>query len=74
MLGVIVTFQYDGDLDAERVRRIADESHTPLVRRDAGLRSKLFTLDEAAVAQRTSMSGSPRRPRPPSSPTRSPSA
>ena len=46
MLGVIVAFEYDGDLDAERLRRIADEAHRSFEGMP-GLRSKLFTLDGA---------------------------
>jgi heme-degrading monooxygenase HmoA len=45
MIGVIVTFQYDGGLDRERLLKIASEA-APRFEGMAGLRSKVFTLDE----------------------------
>jgi hypothetical protein len=45
MIGVIVTFQYEGEVDPERVQKIAAEA-APRFEGLAGLRSKVFTLDE----------------------------
>jgi heme-degrading monooxygenase HmoA len=47
MIGVIVTFQYDdGGADRERILKIASDS-APRFEGVAGLRSKVFTLDES---------------------------
>ena len=44
MIAVFVTFEGEG-LDAERVRKVASEAR-PMFEGMAGLRNKLFTLDE----------------------------
>jgi heme-degrading monooxygenase HmoA len=46
MIGVIVTFQYDSAVDRERILKIASEA-APRFEGVAGLRSKVFTLDES---------------------------
>jgi heme-degrading monooxygenase HmoA len=48
MIGVIVTFQYDGEVDSRRVRKVAAEA-APRFEGLAGLRSKVFTLDEGST-------------------------
>ncbi len=47
MVGVFVTFHYDDGVDAEAVTRIA-EGAAERFRGLPGLRSKTFTVDEAA--------------------------
>jgi heme-degrading monooxygenase HmoA len=46
MIGVLVTFQYDGDFDAGKVEKIASEARK-MFDGMPGLRNKFFTLDEA---------------------------
>jgi len=48
MIGVIVTFQYDSAVDRERILKIASEA-APRFEGVAGLRSKVFSLDESNV-------------------------
>ncbi len=45
MIGVNVTFSYDGDFDRARVIGVADNSHT-MFEGMPGLRFKFFTFDE----------------------------
>jgi hypothetical protein len=45
MIGVNVTFQYDGDLDRDRVVNVADKARA-MFEGMAGLRFKFFTFDE----------------------------
>lgn len=45
MLGVFVTFQYDGEFDAGKVEKIASEARA-MFEGMPGLRAKYFTLDE----------------------------
>ncbi|MGZ4689713.1 MAG: hypothetical protein ACXVKA_17885 [Acidimicrobiia bacterium] len=46
MLGVFVTFQYEGDFDHERVVKVAAGARG-MFEGMPGLRSKAFTVDEA---------------------------
>jgi heme-degrading monooxygenase HmoA len=46
VIGVIVTIQYDSGADRERILKIASDS-APRFEGVAGLRSKVFTLDES---------------------------
>ena len=46
MLGVFVTFQYDGDFDRERVIKVAAGARG-MFEGMPGLRGKAFTVDEA---------------------------
>ena len=46
MIGVFVTFQYDGDFDHSRVVKVADGARA-MFEGMPGLRSKVFTVDEA---------------------------
>lgn len=46
MLGVFVTFQYDGNFDRERVIKVAAGARG-MFEGMPGLRSKAFTVDEA---------------------------
>ena len=46
MIGVLVTFQYDGDFDAGKVEKIASEARK-MFDGIPGLRNKFFTVDEA---------------------------
>ncbi len=48
MIGVVVTFQYDGVVDRERILLIATEA-APRFEGVSGLRSKTFMLDEAGA-------------------------
>ena len=45
MVGVFVTFDYDGHVDRDRIVKIADEARE-LFDGMPGLRYKFFTLDE----------------------------
>jgi hypothetical protein len=45
MIGVYVTFQYDGDFDRERITNVADKARS-MFQGMPGLRFKFFTLDE----------------------------
>lgn len=45
MIGVNVTFAYDGDLDRDRVVNVADKART-MFEGMPGLRFKFFTFDE----------------------------
>jgi Putative mono-oxygenase ydhR len=45
MIGVYVTFQYDGDFDPDRVRNVADKARS-MFEEMPGLRFKFFTFDE----------------------------
>jgi heme-degrading monooxygenase HmoA len=45
MIGVLVSFDYDGTLDPERVRKVADNAG-PTFEGMPGLRLKVFTLDQ----------------------------
>jgi heme-degrading monooxygenase HmoA len=45
MIGTFVSFQYDGDLDAARVQKIAGEARS-MFEGMPGLRSKVFTFDK----------------------------
>jgi len=45
MIGVIVTFDYDGDFDRSRVEKVAQNAR-PLFEGMPGLAAKFFTLDE----------------------------
>lgn len=49
MIGVMVIFQFDGPVDTERVRKVADESHARFVGMP-GLRSKTFCIDKQVNA------------------------
>jgi hypothetical protein len=46
VIGVYVTFQYDGDFDRERVVNVSDKAR-PLFEGMPGLRFKFFTFDGA---------------------------
>jgi hypothetical protein len=46
MIGVFVTFQYDGDFDRERVINVSDKARS-MFEGMPGLRFKFFTFDEA---------------------------
>ena len=46
MLGMFVTFQYDGDFDRERVVKVAAGARD-MFEGMPGLRNKFFTVDEA---------------------------
>ena len=46
MIGVVVTFQYEDELDHERVEKVAAEA-APRFEGLPGLRSKAFTMDVA---------------------------
>jgi len=46
MIGVSVTFQYDGDFDRGRVASVAENARG-MFEGMPGLRSKVFTIDEA---------------------------
>ena len=45
MIGVYVTFDYDGDFDRDRVTNVADKAK-PMFEGMPGLRAKYFTFDE----------------------------
>ena len=45
MIGVFVSFDYDGDLDRERVLKVAENARAAFEGLP-GLRSKVFTVDE----------------------------
>jgi Putative mono-oxygenase ydhR len=45
VIGVEVTFEYDGDFDRERVVGVADQAR-PMFEGMPGLRFKFFTFDE----------------------------
>ncbi len=45
MIGVIVTFEFDGDLDRDRVIKVADEARA-MFEGMSDLRFKFFTFDE----------------------------
>ncbi len=45
MIGVYVTFQYDGDFDPDRVINVADKART-MFENLPGLRFKFFTFDK----------------------------
>jgi len=45
MIGVYVTFQYDGDFDRARVEQVAERARS-MFEGMAGLRHKFFTFDE----------------------------
>ncbi len=45
MIGVYVTFQYDGDFDRARVEKVAKDARG-MFEGMAGLRHKFFTFDE----------------------------
>ena len=45
MIGVSVTFQYSGDLDRDRVIKVADQARA-MFEGMPGLRCKVFTFDE----------------------------
>ncbi len=47
MISVFVTFQYGNDFDHERVAKVAAEART-MFEGMPGLRSKVFTVDDAA--------------------------
>jgi hypothetical protein len=46
MIGVYVTFQYNGDFDRERLINVADKARS-MFEGMPGLRFKFFTFDEA---------------------------
>jgi len=46
MIGVYVTFQYDGDFDRDRITNVADKARS-MFEGMPGLRFKFFTLDES---------------------------
>jgi len=45
MIGVYVTFQYDGDFDRSRIENVAEHARG-MFEGMPGLRSKFFTVDE----------------------------
>ena len=45
MIGVVVTFDYDGDFDRSRVEKIAQNARS-MFENMPGLAAKFFTLDE----------------------------
>jgi heme-degrading monooxygenase HmoA len=45
MIGVYVSFQYDGDFDRSRIEKVAENARG-MFKGMPGLRSKYFTLDE----------------------------
>ena len=45
MIGVYVSFQYDGDFDRSRIEKVAENARG-MFEGMPGLRSKYFTLDE----------------------------
>jgi hypothetical protein len=51
MISVLVTFQYGNDFDHKRVAKIAAEAHGMFAGMP-GLRSKVFTVDDAARCAR----------------------
>ena len=69
MIGTFVTFQYDGDLDAAKVEKIASDVRG-MFEGMPGLRSKAFTFDKERKRARTSTCGNPRNRLVPSSPMR----
>ena len=62
MIGVNVTFDYDGDFDRSRVSKVAENART-MFEGMPGLRFKFFTFDEKHERPRTSTSGILRRRR-----------
>ena len=60
MIGVSVTFRYDGDFDRDRVVSVAHNARA-MFEGMPGLRFKFFTFDEKQQAPRTSTSGTRER-------------